>query len=183
MACMCVMLWSFTSRKEQEIQEKIAGEIVRFRVLANSDSEEDQEIKQKVKNDVKGELDRILENTKSTEEAKERIAGQMDSIRKTAQKAAGTDPIKVVLTSDWFPERIYGKYTFPEGKYETLRVEIGEAKGHNWWCVLYPGLCYTDAVRLVTDSQKDQELEKILDEESYDYLLHPAKTRIRFRWF
>ena len=97
MACMCVMLWSFPSRKEQEIQEKIAGEIVRFRVLANSDSEEDQEIKQKVKNDVKGELDRILKNTKSTEEAKERIAGQMDSIRKTAQKAAGTEDRKSVV--------------------------------------------------------------------------------------
>ncbi|MGN1141610.1 MAG: stage II sporulation protein R [Oliverpabstia sp.] len=181
--CICMVVLGSPSHKEQEIQEKIAGEILRFRVVANSDSVSDQETKQKVKNALQSELGKILENTGSLEVTKEQILGQMDRIDQTAKTAAGTKQIKVSLTEDWFPQRIYGKYTFPEGEYETLRVEIGEGKGHNWWCVLYPGLCYGDAVHPVTDEEGEEQLKKVLDEESYDFLLYPAKTRIRFRWF
>ena len=181
--CMCTVILGFPSRKEQEMQEKIAGEMLRFRVLANSDSVSDQETKQKVKNAVQSELGKILENTNSMEETKERILEQMDRLEQTVQAAADTEKIKVALTADWFPQRIYGKYTFPEGEYETLRVEIGEGKGHNWWCVLYPGLCYGDAVQPVTDEEGEEKLKQVLDEECYDFLLYPAKTRIRFRWF
>ncbi len=181
--CICTVILGFPSHKEQEMQEKIAGEILRFRVVANSDSVTDQETKQKVKNAVQNELGKILENTDSLEETKEQILGQMGRIDQTAKAAAGTEKIKVSLAADWFPQRVYGKYTFPEGEYETLRVEIGEGKGHNWWCVLYPGLCYGDAVHPVADEEGEEQLKQVLDEESYDFLLYPAKTRIRFRWF
>lgn len=181
--CMSILFLGIPSCKEREMQEKIAKEILRFRVLANSDSVSDQKIKQKVKNDVQMELGRILADTETLEETKVQILGQMDTIRQTAQKAAGTDIVKVSLVEDWFPERTYGKYTFPEGEYETLLVKIGKAQGHNWWCVLYPELYYGDAVRLVVDEDPEEKLKQVIDEECYDFLLYPVKTRIRFRWF
>lgn len=181
--CVSVLFLGIPSCKEREMQEKIAKEILRFRVLANSDSVSDQKIKQKVKNDVQMELDRILSDAGTLEETKVQILGQMDPIRQTAQKAAGTDIVKVSLVEDWFPERTYGKYTFPEGEYETLLVKIGKAQGHNWWCVLYPELYYGDAVRLVVDEDPEEKLKQVIDEECYDFLLYPVKTRIRFRWF
>ena len=181
--CMSVLFLGIPSCKEREMQEKIAKEILRFRVLANSDSVSDQKIKQKVKNDVQMELGRILADTETLEETKVQILGQIDTIRQTAQKAAGTDIVKVSLVEDWFPERTYGKYTFPEGEYETLLVKIGKAQGHNWWCVLYPELYYGDAVRLVVDEDNEEKLKQVIDEECYDFLLYPVKTRIRFRWF
>lgn len=181
--CMSVLFLGIPSCKEREMQEKIAKEILRFRVLANSDSVSDQKIKQKVKNDVQMELGRILADTETLEETKVQILGQIDTIRQTAQNAAGTDIVKVSLGKEWFPERIYGKYTFPEGKYETLLVKIGKAQGHNWWCVLYPELYYGDAVRLVVDEDNEEKLKQVIDEECYDFLLYPVKTRIRFRWF
>ena len=181
--CMSVLFLGIPSCKEREMQEKIAKEILRFRVLANSDSVSDQKIKQKVKNDVQMELGRILADTETLEETKVQILGQIDTIRQTAQNAAGTDIVKVSLGKEWFPERIYGKYTFPEGEYETLLVKIGKAQGHNWWCVLYPELYYGDAVRLVVDEDNEEKLKQVIDEECYDFLLYPVKTRIRFRWF
>ena len=181
--CMSVLFLGIPSCKEREMQEKIAKEILRFRVLANSDSVSDQKIKQKVKNDVQMELGRILADTETLEETKVQILGQIDTIRQTAQNAAGTDIVKVSLGKEWFPERTYGKYTFPEGEYETLLVKIGKAQGHNWWCVLYPELYYGDAVRLVVDEDNEEKLKQVIDEECYDFLLYPVKTRIRFRWF
>ena len=78
---------------------------------------------------------------------------------------------------------MYGDCTFPEGSYETLKIEIGEARGRNWWCVLYPALCFTDAVHPVVSGEGKEELEEVLDEDTYDFILHPARTKIRFRWF
>lgn len=179
----CVATLTVPSRKEREMQEQIAGEILRFRVLANSDNQEDQEEKQRVKNAVLEELGPALSNAKDREETREAVMEHMEEIRKTAEGIAGAGRIDVSLTTDWFPERVYGDCTFPEGEYETLRIGIGEAQGHNWWCVLYPGLCFSDAVHPVVTGEGKEELEKVLDEDAYDFILHPAKTKIRFRWF
>lgn len=179
----CVAMMSVPSQKEREMQERIAGEILRFRVLANSDSREDQEEKQRVKDAVLEELEPVLSKAESREETREIVTAHMEEIRKTAEEIAGYGQIDVTLTTDWFPERVYGDCTFPEGRYETLRIRIGEAQGHNWWCVLYPGLCFSDAVHPVASGEGKEKLKKVLDEDAYDFILHPAETKIRFRWF
>lgn len=171
------------SAKEQEIQQEIASEILRFHVLANSDTPEDQAEKLRVRDAVIRELEPVLAQSTSREDTRERVKKEMQEIQKTAEEIVRPRAVRVSLAADQFPEKTYGTCTFPEGEYEALRIEIGEAAGHNWWCVLYPGLCFQEASRPVVTEDGEKMLEGLLDEAAYDFILHPVKTKIRFRWF
>ena len=88
----------------------------------------------------------------------------------------------------YFPMKSYGDITFPAGYYDALRVTIGRAEGKNWWCVLFPNLCFVDVVHGVVPEESKQQLENILTEEEYESLFQWDKSpyRIRFRfldWF
>lgn len=178
-----VILISMLFEREQRLQREIAGEILRFHVLANSDSEEDQEEKLKVRDAVVRKLQPLLEKSSSREETEKILLQQMDMIEETAGTVVNSKKVKVSLTKDWFPEKTYGDCTFPSGEYRALRIEIGEARGHNWWCVLYPGLCFTDTVHGVVTEEGKEKLEGLLEEEAYDFILHPHKIKVIFRWF
>lgn len=178
-----VILISMLFEREQRLQREIAGEILRFHVLANSDSEEDQEEKLKVRDAVVRKLQPLLEKSSSREETEKILLQQMDMIEETAGTVVNPKKVKVSLTKDWFPEKTYGDCTFPSGEYRALRIEIGEARGHNWWCVLYPGLCFTDTVHGVVTEEGKEKLEGLLEEETYDFILHPHKIKVIFRWF
>lgn len=180
---MGVLLLAAPSKEEGKMQGRIAGEVLRFRVVANSDRKDDQEEKIRVRDAVLEVLHPVLEGAENKEESRELVRGRMEEVEKAAGELVAPKSVKVSLAEDWFPERVYGECTFPEGMYDTLRIEIGEAKGHNWWCVLYPGLCFGDAVNPVVNEEGKEELRMVLDEDAYDFLLHPAKTKIRFRWF
>ena len=159
-----VILISMLFEREQRLQREIAGEILRFHVLANSDSEEDQEEKLKVRDAVVRKLQPLLEKSSSREETEKILLQQMDMIEETAGTVVNSKKVKVSLTKDWFPEKTYGDCTFPSGEYRALRIEIGEARGHNWWCVLYPGLCFTDTVHGVVTEEGKEKLEGLLEE-------------------
>jgi len=178
-----VILISMLFEREQRLQREIAGEILRFHVLANSDSEEDQEEKLKVRDAVVRKLQPLLEKSSSREETEKILLQQMDMIEETAGTVVNSKKVKVSLTKDWFPEKTYGDCTFPSGEYRALRIEIGEARGHNWWCVLYPGLCFIDTVHGVVTEEGKEKLEGLLEEETYDFILHPHKIKVIFRWF
>lgn len=171
------------SAKEREVQQEIAEEILRFHVLANSDAPEDQAEKLRVKDAVIRELEPMLARSTSKEDTKELVKKEMRQIKKTAEEIVSPRTVQVSLTKDQFPEKTYGDCTFPKGEYEALRIEIGEAAGHNWWCVLYPGLCFKEASRPVFTKEGEETLEGLLDESAYDFIMHPVKTKIRFRWF
>ena len=84
----------------------------------------------------------------------------------------------------YFPDRTYGDCTFPAGWYKALRICLGEANGHNWWCVLYPKLCFTDCLHAVVEEEQIEELEEVLTVEEYESLLQqPGKWKIAFKWF
>ena len=176
-------LISLLFAREQRMQREIAQEILRFHVLANSDSREDQEEKLEVRDAVVRKLQPLLEKSSSREETEKIVMQQMDMITETASTVVNPRKVRVSLTRDWFPEKTYGDCTFPSGEYRALRIEIGEAKGQNWWCVLYPGLCFTDTVHGVVTEEGKEKLEGLLEEETYDFILHPHKIKIRFRWF
>lgn len=178
-----VILISMFFEREQRLQREIAGEILRFHVLANSDSKEDQEEKLKVRDAVVRKLQPLLEKSSSREETEKILLQQMNMIEETAGTVVNPKKVKVSLTKDWFPEKTYGDCTFPSGEYRALRIEIGEARGHNWWCVLYPGLCFTDTVHGVVTEEGKEKLEGLLEEEAYDFILYPHKIKVIFRWF
>ncbi|MBS6196437.1 MAG: stage II sporulation protein R [Clostridiales bacterium] len=179
---LAAVLFGGPSEKEQEVQRQIADEILRFHVLANSNAPEDQKEKLRVRDAVVRELNPLLQGASSKRETKELVKNELERVKETAEEIVYPKPVEVSLTSDWFPEKIYGDCTFPEGEYDALRIEIGEAAGRNWWCVLYPMLCFKEASRPVVSEEGEEMLEGVLDETAYDFILHPVKTKIRFRW-
>lgn len=171
--------------KVSETQQKLAKEVLRFHVLANSDSREDQALKMQVKESILAYMESELPDTGSAEETKawaREHLGQIRTLAKEQVKASGYDyPVCVKVTSSYFPDKTYGDVTFPEGKYEALRIEIGEAKGQNWWCVLYPNLCFVDATHAVVPKEGKEELEQVLTEEEYEMVT--ATSKFKIRWF
>lgn len=126
-------------------QRTLAEQVVRLHVLANSDDPADQALKLEVRDAILAEAEPLLEGVSSQEAAEAALRGSMDSLAREGQETvaqAGYDyPVRVELTTSYFPTREYTDFSLPAGYYRALRVEIGAAEGHNWWCVVYPPLC------------------------------------------
>ena len=163
------------------LQQQIATQVLRFHIRANSDTVADQQKKLRIKQSLLEWLTPILSENTSKSETIQCIRKNLPDIRKEATRMAAPEPVTVTLQKEWFPEKTYGTCTFPEGIYDALRVDIGQAKGHNWWCVLYPSLCYADTLDPTMTEEGEQKLQQVLDEDAYDLLLHPQKLKIRFR--
>ena len=163
------------------LQQQIATQVLRFHIRANSDTVADQQKKLRIKQSFLEWLAPILSENTSKSETIQCIRKNLPDIRKEATRMAAPEPVTVTLQKEWFPEKTYGTCTFPEGIYDALRVDIGQAKGHNWWCVLYPSLCFADALEPSMTEEGEEKLQQVLDEDAYDLLLHPQKLKIRFR--
>lgn len=166
---------------------ELAGQVLRFHVLADSDSLSDQQIKMQVKEDV---VEWLRENRPVDANRKEMetfIRKHLTEIKELAQetvrRAGSSDTVTAELTRDEFPEKTYGTLTFPAGEYEALRIRIGAGEGHNWWCCLYPGLCFTDAVHVEADKKDMQELRTLLDEDAYEMVTCTSDFRIKWFFF
>lgn len=163
------------------LQQQIATQVLRFHIRANSDTVADQQKKLRIKQSLLEWLTPILSENTCKSETIQCIRKNLPDIRKEATRMAAPEPVTVTLQKEWFPEKTYGTCTFPEGIYDALRVDIGQAKGHNWWCVLYPSLCFADALEPSMTEEGEEKLQQVLDEDAYDLLLHPQKLKIRFR--
>ncbi len=163
------------------LQQQIATQVLRFHIRANSDTVADQQKKLRIKQSLLEWLTPILSENTSKSETIQCIRKNLPDIRKEATRMAAPEPVTVTFQKEWFPEKTYGTCTFPEGIYDALRVDIGQAKGHNWWCVLYPSLCFADALEPSMTEEGEEKLQQVLDEDAYDLLLHPQKLKIRFR--
>lgn len=180
----CVWRTESVSAKMEQTQEHMAEEVLRFHVLANSDSQEDQDLKMKVKDTVISWMEEEM-TSDNLEETKEFVRDHLSEIEDlasgTIQKEGYAYPVRASLEKTAFPEKTYGDITFPAGSYEALRIEIGQAKGHNWWCVLYPNLCFIDSVRAVVPEEGKKQLKHVLTEDEYEMVT--ASSRFKVRWF
>ena len=171
--------------KRSQMQEDLAKEVFRFHVLANSDSEEDQALKMQVKEAVISYMQEEIPESDSVETTKEWTRSHLDvivNLAKAVVREEGYDyPVMAEVTTCDFPDKTYGDITFPSGRYEALRIEIGEANGQNWWCVLYPNLCFIDAVHAVVPEEGKKDLKKVLQEDTYEMVT--ATTRFKIGWF
>ena len=172
--------------RASDVQQGIAGEILRFHVIANSDSEEDQARKLMVRDEVVEYMKTLLDGAEDIEETKRRIEEHVEDIEYTAEqalkKAGGEDSIHTELTECYFPRKSYGDCTFPAGRYQALRVCIGKAEGKNWWCVLFPNLCFIDSIHAVVPDKQKQQLENVLTEEEYESLFDWKRSDFRIGW-
>lgn len=178
-------------RLDREVQEGIAGKIFRLHVVANSDKKEDQELKMDVKKTVVDYLSQNLGAEADLEETREYVLENLPEIEQAALKTIeeqGKDyPISAVVEKTYFPDKTYGDCTFPAGEYEALNIRIGKGEGKNWWCVLYPSLCFIDDTWGIVSREKKEELREILTEEEFRAVLEDPeekkKVRIGFKWF
>ena len=128
-------------RGEEAVYEKV----IRLHVLANSDSDEDQKIKLLVRDGVLESVGSITKNCSNVDEAKEALGMHLDEIKEVSDRILEANGVKdrstVELGKESYPEREYEGVRLPSGEYCSLRISIGSAEGHNWWCVLFPPLC------------------------------------------
>lgn len=127
----------------------IPKEAIRLRILANSDSKEDQELKRKVRDEVKAQIDGWVEDLKSFEDARRIIQGRIPELEQTVANTLKREGSKDTFTVRFnkhikFPTKVYGNFIYPAGEYEAVLVTIGKGEGANWWCVLFPPMCFLD---------------------------------------
>ncbi len=124
------------------------GDLIRFHVIANSDSPEDQQLKLRIRDRVLDTLGKEFEKCVSVDEARDVIKDRLEEIESIAKDEvarSGKDySVKAVLGNYDFPTKAYGNTYLPAGEYEALRVVIGRGGGANWWCVMFPPLCFID---------------------------------------
>ena len=171
--------------KKSEMQGELAEQVFRFHVLANSDSEEDQALKMKVKEAIIAYMKQELPESDSVETTKKWARENLVQIEQVAAEIIEEEgyeySVKAEVTTCDFPDKTYGDITFPAGEYEALRIEIGQAKGQNWWCVLYPNLCFIDAVHAVVPDEGKKDLKEVLEEDTYEMVT--TRTRFKIGWF
>ncbi|WP_304680914.1 stage II sporulation protein R [uncultured Clostridium sp.] len=141
-----------TTLNYNEIKDKL----IRFHVIANSDTEEDQNLKLKVRDRVVEALSGKLSGVTSLEEAEIELEKNIEYVNKIAKEVIEennyTYEVNTMLSYENFPDKVYGDCVFPQGNYEAFRVIIGEGKGQNWWCVMFPSLCFVDESKNSVDS-------------------------------
>ena len=162
--------------------------MVRLHVLANSDSEEDQALKLTVRDAVLEITTPLLRDCPDRATAAARIEDNREAIRTAAEAviaAAGRDhlsgTVTVELGEETYPRRRYADCTLPAGRYLSLRIGIGEAAGHNWWCVLFPPLCMS-AASAGTGSAEDAFVSVGLTKDQYGVITETGKTKYRMRF-
>ncbi|WP_413305220.1 stage II sporulation protein R [Bacillus sp. 1P10SD] len=126
----------------------IPGEAIRLRILANSDFESDQAIKRKVRDAVNAQITLWVQDLTSMEKARTVINSKLPEIQEIAEKVVqeqGSDQsVKVEFGKVQFPTKLYGQFLYPAGEYQAILITLGKGEGANWWCVLYPPLCFLD---------------------------------------
>ena len=152
-----------------KISKGYKDKLIRFHVLANSDSDEDQELKLKVRDEIIKYLQPMLKQSKSLEQSEQIILSESENIKNIGEniiKENGyTYEVEVKLEYNNFPAKQYSNIVLPAGEYKALRILIGEAKGKNWWCVMFPPLCFVDENNGVIDKETDEKLRSVLTEE------------------
>lgn len=163
------------STYSKDINKGLADNLIRLHVIANSDSEADQALKHDVRDVILDYMQGKLKDSKDIEQTKYIINESMEEITKLAEdeiKRQGMDyKVKIMLGSYPFPTKLYGDVILPAGYYEALRVVIGKGEGTNWWCVLFPPLCFVDATHGKVPESVKNELKNVLTEEEYSIIV------------
>lgn len=133
---------------EEEDVEVIPNEAIRLRILANSNSEHDQEIKRMVRDHVNAQITEWVNELTSLEAARETIISNLDELEQIAKDVLKENGVNQSVEIEFgkvdFPTKLYGNFLYPAGKYEAVLITLGEGSGANWWCVLFPPLCFLD---------------------------------------
>jgi len=180
----CTYLLSPEVREKDNMQKEITEKIIRFHVRANSDSDEDQALKLVIKDKVVDYLSESMKSSDSKKDSANYINTHIDEIIKIAQdviKEEGYNySVNAYMTKEFFPTKTYGDVTIPCGEYDAFRIDIGETSGQNWWCILYPPLCFVDGSYGIATDESKTLLKNILDEDEFEYISNMSSSEIGF---
>ena len=155
--------------------------LIRFHVLANSDSEEDQALKLKVRDKV-SYLKPKLEDSESISQSEKIILNEkdklMDICKETIKQNGYNYDVSINLGYSKFPTKQYSSVVLPAGEYKSLKIIIGKGQGKNWWCVMFPPLCFVDEQNNVIDKETDEKLKKVLTKDEYELIVEKDKKNI-----
>ena len=181
-AVIMVLLAAPQNRISAGIQKNLRDQVLRFHVRANSDSREDQRQKLLVRDAVIDYVSPFMEKAESKEEAVKILKEKKEGIKRTAEQVLADHgnprKVRVSFTTESFPEKEYGDYVFPEGIYDAVRVDLGNAAGHNWWCVMFPDLCITKDEKQKINEKAEEKMKELLGEET----VRSIRKNKYFRW-
>ncbi len=168
-------------KKISNASDDYKEKLIRFHVLANSDSDEDQNLKLKVRDAVIDYLQPKLSKSKNIEESELIIKKEYEKIEEIGKNIILENgynyDIKVGIDYSEFPTKKYSNVVLPAGEYKALRIIIGEGKGKNWWCVMFPPLCFVDEDKAIIDKETDYKLRQVLTEEEYELISQNNKKQ------
>ena len=179
-----VVIYILVGNEEQKVTaDELKDKLLRYHVVANSDSDEDQETKLKVKEAVLEALSGKLEEAENAKEAASIVKDNEELILATANKVLKEDGATYTATmrvgEEYFPTKIYGDLTLPPGDYDALVIELGAGEGKNWWCVLFPTLCFIEPTCGVLPEESKEKLSGVLTTEEYCAVIKDENTEIR----
>jgi len=168
------------------IQRDIADNVLRFHVMAHSDEDEDQALKERVRLDILAEFAGPLASSPDIEETRRALTEYLPAIQSLAEESIRRQGFDYPVTADisrvFFPTRHYGGMSFPPGKYEAVQIIIGDGAGSNWWCLMFPPLCY---VNMTASEAGRQQMEDTLSVEGFRLLTYQESEStgmaVRFR--
>ncbi|WP_042277259.1 stage II sporulation protein R [[Clostridium] dakarense] len=168
-------------KKIDDISENYKEKLIRFHVIANSDSDEDQELKLKVRDAIIKYLQPKLIKSSNIKESEKIIKGEYKQLEKISKdiinKNGYSYDVKIGIEYTNFPTKQYSNIVLPAGEYKALRIIIGEGQGRNWWCVMFPPLCFVDDKSGVIDKETDKRLKEVLTKEEYELITQKDKAQ------
>lgn len=174
-----------TNTNYNDLQKSISLKIIRLHVIGNSNTNYDQSLKLHIKNAIVHELKPILNDVNNINSARKVIQKNLplinDIAKRELHKHNSSYSVKTTMSTRFFPIKQYGDMTLPEGEYESVCVELGNAEGKNWWCVLYPSLCFIDCTYSVLPTESKNKLHKVLSSEEYNYIINDKNTTIHYQ--
>lgn len=168
------------------VSSELSNSVFRLHVLANSDSEEDQQLKLKVRDALLSYMNTLSSNCNTKEEAIQIATQHQNEFQTIAENVIVENgynyPVQIKINNFYFPTKSYGDISLPAGYYDALRVEIGNAKGKNWWCVMFPSLCFIDVSSGIVDDEAKVNLEENLENESYSLISDKNNSEIKLKF-
>lgn len=157
-------------REAQSQTQALSNAVLRFHIRANSDSDADQQLKLRVRDGILAWATPLLADATDRSEAEAILRKHLSELTAEAERLTTLyghgEFVQARLTKEQFPVRVYGTHVFPAGTYHSLTLSIGSGNGHNWWCVLYPTLCFQDVASGEVTAESDEMLSTLLPDET-----------------
>ena len=167
-----IVLLSFNY--SQSISYNLSDSVFRLHIIANSDSSADQELKLKVRDNIIEYMNTLTSNSSDKKDVISMVNNHLDSFKEIALNTIKENgynyDVNIEIGNFHFPTKSYGDISFPAGNYDALKIEIGDAIGQNWWCVLFPPLCFVNSSTGVVPDDSKNTLKENINSESYEII-------------